>query len=59
MDFESPKSSKAAGAIPVDYELYRKEPESPDGLAVFSSAEISINELAAVVHGYIAALVAA
>src|SRR6185437_15024206 len=59
MDFESPKSSKAAGAIRVDYELYRKEPGSPDGLATLSASAISSSELAAVVHRNVAALVAA
>ena len=59
MDFESRKSSKAAGAIRVDHQLYRKETAPPDGLAALSSAEMPINELAAVVHRNVAALVAA
>jgi len=59
MDSECPKSSKAEGGIPVDYQLYRKEPEPPDEFAARSTATISINELPAMVHRNIAALVAA
>ncbi len=38
--------------------MYRKEPAPPDEWAALSAAEMPINELAAVVHRNVAALVA-